>query len=268
MTTLNDFNYADNVDDVLAEYKNTETLSADRQLLDVDTPTQLLTASGANRNVKLAAEADSNHIGVIYNNGVSNNLVVKDDSSAVTFATLEPGEWCIAIPIGGVAWKVLDSNALSITLASIAETSAGTNAAKAVTPDSLAGSSYGTRYIPLTFADPNTTPTTGDAQAHCVIPADFNGYDIVSVLGCVTTVSSCGTPTMALRRLRSGSAVDVLSTNVTIDASEYTSGSTATPSVINTSNDDLQTGDILLADLDVVGTSAKGHQLLVGIRLP
>jgi hypothetical protein len=281
MTTLSSFFKTDLVDDhvaddvntliaavLAAEFRNVETISATKTLTDGDCQMQLLTASGANRDVKLPPEAVTNHVHIIYNNGASNNLVVKDDSAATTFATLEPGEWCLALPIGGSVWKVIDSNAVGITLASIAETSTGTEASKAVTPDGLAGSVYGTRYIALTVADSNTTPSTGDGQAHVVIPSAFNGYDVVSVLGAVTTVSSSGTPTFALRRLRSGSAVDVLSTNVTIDANEYTSGTAATPPVINTSNDDLQTGDILLCDLDTVGTGAKGHQLLVGVRLP
>jgi hypothetical protein len=152
--------------------------------------------------------------------------------------------------------------------ATIAETNTGTDAGRMVTPDGIAGSVHGTKYIYLPVADSNTAPSTGDGKAHVVIPADLAGFDIVAVLGCVTTVSSSGTPTFALRRLRSGSAVDVLSTNVTIDVSEYTSGSAATPPVINTSNDDLAAGDILLVDLDVVGTSAKGHGLLVSVRLP
>lgn len=260
-----------------AEYANIQTITGTKQLSDADFQIQALTASGANRDVKLAPEASTNHIQIVYNNGASNNLVVKDDSGGTTFATLTPGDWCFCIPMAGLVWKVLSSTLFSaatsssagaVELATIAETTTGTDATRAVTPDSLAGSVYGTRYILLTFADPNTTPSTGDAQAHCVIPPDFNGYDIVSVLGAVTTVSSSGLPTMALRRLRSGSAVDVLSTNVTIDTSEYTSATAATPPAINTSNDDLQTGDILLVDLDTVGTGAKGHQLLVGVRLP
>ena len=126
----------------------------------------------------------------------------------------------------------------------------------------------GTRFIQLTVTDPNTTPSTGDGKAAVVIPSTLNGYNVVSVLGFVTTVSSSGTPTLALRRLRSGVAVDVLSTNVTIDASEYTSSTAATAAVINAANDDLATADILLVDLDVVGTGAKGHALLVGVQKP
>lgn len=153
-------------------------------------------------------------------------------------------------------------------LAIASEVNTGTDGTRSVTPDALAGSTFGIRYVQLTIAGPGNTPTTGDGQAQVVIPPTLAGYNVVSVQGGVTTVSSSGTPTFQLRRLRSGSAVDVLSTGVTIDINEYTSSTAATPPVINTSNDDLADGDILLADLDVVGTGAKGHALLVGIQLP
>ena len=139
------------------------------------------------------------------------------------------------------------------------------SAAKKALPKNL---NVGTRFIQLTVADPNTTPTTGDDKAAAVIPSTLNGYNVVSVLGFVTTASSSGTPTFALRRLRSGSAVDVLSTNATIDVNEYTSSTAAAAAVINTANDDLATADILLVDLDAVGTGAKGHALLVGVQKP
>lgn len=120
MTTMNDFNYVDLLDDhhadhvnVLmatafrAEYSNTETITATKELNNADTPTQIITASGADRTVELAPEDSSNHITLIYNAGGSNNVVVKDDSGATTFATLAPGEFVLCYPILGVAWKVI-----------------------------------------------------------------------------------------------------------------------------------------------------------------
>lgn len=125
MTTLNDFNYTDNVDDVLAiylnkllaaslrsEYRNVQTITATRELDDADCPTQLITASGANRTVELAPAATTNHLFFVINAGVSNNVLVKDSTGVTTYATLEPGEWCLALSSGG-AWFVIDSNAFS-----------------------------------------------------------------------------------------------------------------------------------------------------------
>lgn len=124
MTDLNNFNYTDNVHDVLAvyvnrllaatlrsEYANTETINATRELSDADTPFQILTASGGNQTVELAPEADTNHISVIENGGASNNLVLKDDSGVTTFITLAPGEQAMFIPVKGKTWRVVEARA-------------------------------------------------------------------------------------------------------------------------------------------------------------
>jgi len=89
-----------------AEFANTETITATKELTDEDYQIQILTPSGANRDVELAPEAASNHITIIYNASASLNLVVKDDSGAVTFDTIPAGGWATCIPILGIAWKV------------------------------------------------------------------------------------------------------------------------------------------------------------------
>ena len=50
----------------------------------------------------------------------------------------------------------------------------------------------------------------------------------------------------------------MLSTEITIDVSEFTSYTAATPPVIDTGHDGVATGDILRIDVDVAGTGAKG----------
>ena len=90
-----------------AEYTNTETISATKELSDLDCPFQVLTASGADRDVELAQEATTNHVTVVYNTSPSNSVLVKDDSGAVTFVTLAPDQWAMFVPISGETWKVL-----------------------------------------------------------------------------------------------------------------------------------------------------------------
>ena len=114
--------------------------------------------------------------------------------------------------------------------------------------------------------DPNGSAiTTGDGKAYVTVPAAWNGLSILSVHCGLTTASSSGTPTVQLARTRSGSTVDVLSTAVTIDANELTSYTAATPPVVNESNDDLATGDLLRVDIDVAGTGAKGLMVLIAV---
>lgn len=115
--------------------------------------------------------------------------------------------------------------------------------------------------VEIKVFDDSTTLTTGDGKYYWIVPSQFNARVIIGVFATVTTVSSSGTPTVQIHNLTD--AVDVLSTALTIDVSEYTSDTAATPAVINTSNDDLATGDRIRIDVDVAGTGAKG--LSVGI---
>ena len=121
MTDLTSFNKADLVDDhvaddvnkliatsLRAELVNTETISATKSLVDNDCPFQVLTASGADRDVKLPASSTSNHPFVIYNAG-SNNVVLKDSAGTTTFVTLASTQWVYCISVSGQTWKLLYS---------------------------------------------------------------------------------------------------------------------------------------------------------------
>ena len=61
----------------------------------------------------------------------------------------------------------------------------------------------------------------------------------------------------------------MLSTKITIDSTETSTTTAATPAVINTSNDDVATGDIIYLDVDAVQTTkAKGGAVGLEFRLP
>jgi hypothetical protein len=75
-----------------SEYNNTETITATRELADIDFTYQVITASGADRTVELPPEATTNHPFLIHNAGATYNLVVKDDSGTTTYLTLIPGQ--------------------------------------------------------------------------------------------------------------------------------------------------------------------------------
>lgn len=195
--------------------------------------------------------------------------VVQDPANATATATASK----IPIADGSAhldTWisAASETTAGKVELATTAEINTGTDAARAISPDALAGSYAGSKNVFLMISDPSTTPTTGDGKVHFMVPPELNGMNLVDADGVVTTVSSSGTPTIALRRERSGSAVDMLSTNITIDANEKTSYTAVTAPVINGTNDDVATGDIIYADLDTVGTGAKGHGAVLTFRLP
>ena len=60
----------------------------------------------------------------------------------------------------------------------------------------------------------------------------------------------------------------MLSTKLTIDASEFDSEDAAAAAVIDTANDDVNTGDHIYIDIDVAGTGAKGLSVVLVFRLP
>jgi hypothetical protein len=152
--------------------------------------------------------------------------------------------------------------AASVT-ASAGDTTTGTAANKFVTPDGLAGSAFGKRFVNFPMIG---ALTTGDGKAFWSVPAEFNGWIVVGVYAGVGTVSSSGTPTFQFRNATD--AVDILSTLLTIDANEATRATSAAAAVINGSNDDLATGDKIFLDCDVAGTGTADASVQLIIQAP
>lgn len=169
-----------------------------------------------------------------------------------------------------------DTTTGAVELATAAETTTGTDATRAVTPDGLAGSEFGKRTVSVLLsgsASGDSALATGDGLAAVPVDTTLNGMNLVAIKAYVSTVSSSGAPLFQVRRSRRSSAtarttVDMLTTGVSIDANEFESADATTAAVINTSNDDVQTGDILLFDCDTAGTGTKGAQILLTFQLP
>lgn len=122
--------------------------------------------------------------------------------------------------------------------------------------------------VTIPLSDPaGSDLTTGDGKNYWPIPAELNGWNIIAVKANVTTTSSSGNPQFQLARTRSGSTVDVCSTRPVIDASELTSLS-GTVAVVNASNDDMATDDLLRGDVDTAGTGTKGASLTITFEKP
>lgn len=161
-----------------------------------------------------------------------------------------------------------------VELATAAETTTGTDTSRAVTPDGFAGSDYGKRVVNILVSDPlGSAITTGDGKAYFPVPSVMNGWNLVAVTASVSTVSSSGTVTVQLRRSRRTNATtrsdaDMLSTKLTIDVSEYESSDATAAAVIDTSKDDVNTGDNVFVDIDVAGTGAKGLSVGMIYQLP
>lgn len=137
----------------------------------------------------------------------------------------------------------------------------------------LVGAS-GDRGVGLLVSEPGGDAlTTGDGKVYFQVPSFMTGMDLVEVSSSLSTVSSSGIPTVQVRRSRRSDATtranaDMLSTKLTIDASEFDSIDAAAAAVIDGANDDVVTGDHIYIDVDVAGTGAKGLFVNLVFRLP
>ena len=122
----------------------------------------------------------------------------------------------------------------------------------------------GERYIPV-YLNSDVALTVGDYQGWFMVPPAINGWNITFV-GAMRKAGGTGVPTLQLRNVTD--SVDVLTTRVTIDSSETTSGTAATPPVIDTTHDDVATYDIFAVDVDVAGTSTFDCVFYVGFTKP
>jgi hypothetical protein len=153
------------------------------------------------------------------------------------------------------------------TAAVASDLNTGTNTTKFVTADALAGSNAGTPTVTLLVSDPGGSAiTTGDGKVYWRVPSTLNGMNLVGVAAALTTVSSSGIPTVQIANVTD--SVDMLSTKLTIDANETDSSTAATAAVIDTTKDDVATGDMLRIDIDVAGTGAKGLMVEMQFQLP
>lgn len=119
--------------------------------------------------------------------------------------------------------------------------------------------------ICLAVFAPTVDTATGDGKIYYQVPSIMNGLNVIRVAAAVITAGTTNTTDVQIARIRSGTPVDVLSTKLTIDSGEVDTSTAATAAVINTSNDDLATNDLLRIDIDQVSTTpAKG--LLVTIE--
>lgn len=161
-----------------------------------------------------------------------------------------------------------------IEIATSAETTTGTDATRAVSPDGLAGSDYGTSAIQVVLLDDTTDTAIADGVGDITIriPDKLDGYNLIGISCNVLVAGTTNTTDIQINNVTQ--AADMLSTKCTIDSAE-TEGSTdssstaATPPVIDTANDDVAVGDQIRFDVDAVSTTAaKGLQISLYFQLP
>lgn len=114
--------------------------------------------------------------------------------------------------------------------------------------------------VVLIVVAPTTDTATGDGKLYFVIPPEVNGMVLSAVFARVITAGTTNTTDIQLHNVTD--AVDILSTKMTIDSTETSTATAATPAVINTSNDDMATNDLIRVDVDAVSTTAAKGLIL------
>lgn len=111
----------------------------------------------------------------------------------------------------------------------------------------------------------DTSISTGDGRSGFPCGAVLDGMNITAALATVHTKGVTGTTDIQVRRRRAGVNADMLSTKITIGDEFY-----AADGVIDTSNDDIATGDTLYVDVDAVhsGTAPLGLSVALTFATP
>jgi hypothetical protein len=122
------------------------------------------------------------------------------------------------------------------------------------------------RYVCIEIVDKDTLLTTGNGKKMVHIPPGLDGFNLVYVHARALTASAVGIPTFQVHNLTDGH--DMLSTLLTIDATETDSSTAANAAVINAAEDDVVTNDVIQIDCDVAGDTTKGVYITLGFRMP
>jgi hypothetical protein len=284
MSDLNDFIYTNKVHDVLAEYvnrllastmrseyKNVETLVADRQLTDADTPIQRLDCGGVDRNV-FAPEPDAveNHALLLVNTSDGGEVItLRDYDDTITIGTIDAGKALLLLPDGDGGYVSAGGGGGGGGLESVVA-----GAGIVVDTTDSANPEISTRSA-ITVLVQGGTISTGDGKVYIgPLPSSVNGKNLVSAVASVLTKSTSGTPTIQIARGRQANATsahsfsDMLSTRITIDANDFSSLDASAPPVIDGATDDIATGDFIRVDVDVPGTGTANLYISLEFELP
>ena len=210
---------------------------------------------------------NANSSGVLSEVALATTQILIGDGTGFTAAALSGDATMTNAGVVTVA-SASDSVAGKVELATTAELDTGTDTSRAVTPDVLAASNYGIRYVQVLAVAPTTDLTVADGLAYFYVPAGLDGMDLVEVHAEVITAPVGSTATFEISI--NGAATQMLSTNITIDAGETGSDTAATAAVINTATDDLDTHDVVQINCTQIGSSTAGAGLIVtmGFRIP
>ena len=100
--------------------------------------------------------------------------------------------------------------------------------------------------------------------AYFTVPEELNGMDLSAVHARVITAPTGAAINIQIANVTD--SVDMLSTVLSIDATEFGSDTAETPAVIDTDKDGVVTNDLLRIDVDQIGSTIPGKGLIVRLR--
>ena len=197
----------------------------------------------------------------------SGSILLNDNTATLTNKSGNISQWTNDSGYITATDTASDSTAGIVELATIAETDAGTDATRAVTPDGLQGSKRNIRWFPFNLVEKGTDCATGtnlygdfvSPIAGTILQSDttpFYLYATNSIAGTtgnmVVDISINGTSIMTTNKLK-------------FDSAEKTTTTAATPPDLTTTT--LSVGDIITIDIDSVHTTAaKGLTVMMAVR--
>lgn len=125
-----------------------------------------------------------------------------------------------------------------------------------------------TKSVQIIVFPKSDSVTSGTFKSEPIyIPLELDGANLIGVFAAVD-VSGTGSVTSIQVRNVTKSA-NMLSTELTIDSGEKTSGTAATPAVIDTLNDHVSSNDELAINITLVpATAPKGLIVILRFRVP
>lgn len=125
--------------------------------------------------------------------------------------------------------------------------------------DFLLDNNYDTRGFSMKVIADDAAIEVKDGLSFWTVPPEFDGLSITAVGAHIYSASSSGSVSFQIHNLTD--SVDILSTLITIDQSEFDSKDAGAPAVINASNRLLSLGDVLRFDCDAAGSDTCGFEI-------
>lgn len=194
------------------------------------------------------------------------NLTEWQNNSGTALANIDASGNISATNLSGTNTGDQDLSSY-LTAASTAQTDTGTSTSLAVTPDGLAGSNFGEKAVTIYAVEGATDTAVADGVAYFNIPSSVAGMNLVEVHAHVVSAGTTGTTDIQIHNVTS--AVDMLTTKLTVDSGETSSSTAAVAAVIDTANDDVASNELIRIDVDAVSsTPATGLIVTLVFRLP